>query len=108
MELDVLNELLDSELNEIASQVEKGRRNAIKHAVSTYEDEPGEMSREQGGGSGPWTFTSKQGIKVSDLGNNKWEMEFEGQTEKGDYETILKKVIAAVKSHYAKRERKLD
>ena len=105
MELYQINRILESELNEIAPAVEKGRHNVIKHAVSTHSDEP---SSEREGKNGSWTLTSKQGIKVSDLGNNKWEIEFEGKTESGDYETILKKVIAAVKTHYARRERKLD
>ena len=101
MELDKLNQLLGRELNEVATPVRMARRRAIKTALET--DEPGEESS-----SGKWSFASPQGVKVTELSDDAWQVEFEDKLEKGDFETILKKAKAFSKEDYRRREAKLE
>jgi hypothetical protein len=103
MELGNLFRMLGEELNEaLAPQVHMARRRAMKSQLET--DKPGTESES----NGQWQYTSSQGIKVTELKDDTWEVEFEGKKEKGDFETILKKAKAASKLHYSRRESKLS
>ena len=95
---------MDKELNEDAdATIKAGRRRMIKSTAQT-----GREGGEESQSGGKWQFISQQGIKVTELGPNSYEVEFEGKKEKGDFESTIKKIIAASKLEYSRREAKLE
>jgi hypothetical protein len=99
-----LSQLLKRTLHEDASSsVRDARRRTIKTTAQTGRE--GGAESEVGG---KWRFTSQQGIKITELGNNSYEVEFEGKSEKGDFESTIKRIKAASKLEYSRREAKVN
>jgi hypothetical protein len=94
---------LTEALNEDANTVRDARRRLIMSTAKT-----GREGGEEGEENGNWYFESQQGIKITELGPNSYEVRFEGEKERGDFEETMKRIKAASKKEYARREAKLE
>ncbi len=104
MDFDKLTRSLERKLNEGAADgVRDARRRMIRSTAQTGRGSGTETEKD-----GKWQFISQQGIKVTELGPNSYEVEFEGKIEKGDFESTIKRIKAASKLEYSRRESKLE